>query len=54
MNIFDVLFCIFVVLKLTSNIDWSWWIIMIPFALSLIVFIINHFTKRKTKWVDKQ
>ena len=43
----SVLFLIFLVLKLTGNIDWSWWWVTsplwIPLALVLIVILIIVF-----------
>lgn len=39
-----VLFLVFLILKLTHNIDWSWWWVTaplwIPFCIWLIVFIL--------------
>lgn len=44
---FSVLGLIFVVLKLTKNIDWSWWWVLSPFlipiGLLLIIVIIAGF-----------
>jgi len=34
-----VLFCIFLVLKLTGNIDWSWWWVTSPLWLPLTLFL---------------
>ncbi len=42
-----VLFVIFLVLKLTGNIDWSWWWVTsplwIPVAIALSIFVIVFF-----------
>ena len=39
-----ILFVVFLILKLTNNIDWSWWWVTsplwIPFALAVVVLII--------------
>lgn len=35
----SVLFFIFLVLKLTHYIDWSWWWITAPFWLPLAIFV---------------
>jgi len=39
-----ILFIVFLILKLTGNIDWSWWWVTsplwIPVALALFVFLI--------------
>jgi hypothetical protein len=32
-----VLFCIFLVLKLTNHIDWSWWWVTSPLWLPLVI-----------------
>lgn len=43
-SITTVLLIIFVTLKLTGNIDWSWWWVLaplwIPVSLCLLIFII--------------
>ena len=40
---------VFIVLKLTNNIDWSWWWVLSPFwiplALFLIIFILIFILK---------
>lgn len=49
LNLSGVLLVVFIILKLTNNIDWSWWWVLsplwIPFAfmlcLSLIVIVIG-------------
>ena len=33
------LFLIFLVLKLTGVVDWSWWIVTIPLWLPFLVFV---------------
>ena len=30
LNVFSILFIVFLVLKLTNNIDWSWWWVTAP------------------------
>lgn len=35
-----VLFLIFLVLKLTHNIDWSWWWVTVPLWGSFVIFLI--------------
>lgn len=43
-GLLGVLTIVFVVLKLTGNIDWSWWWVLsplwIPIALILLIFLI--------------
>lgn len=35
-----VLFLIFLVLKLTGHIDWSWWWVTSPLWIGLVLFIV--------------
>lgn len=35
-----VLFVVFLVLKLTGTIDWSWWWVTSPLWISAVIFII--------------
>lgn len=39
-----ILFIVFLILKLTNNIDWSWWWVTsplwIPFAVAVVILII--------------
>lgn len=39
-NLPAVLTVIFIVLKLTETIDWSWWWVLSPVPISLAVYII--------------
>ena len=39
-NIFTTLQLIFLVLKLTGLIDWSWWLVFTPIFASIIIAII--------------
>ena len=40
-GIFTILFVIFLVLKLTGNIDWSWWWVTSPLWLPLALLLIT-------------
>ena len=60
MHFTTTLLTIFVVLKLTDNIDWSWWWVLsplwIPIGLALLVVIlvgINNFITNITKLNQK-
>lgn len=47
-----ILTIIFVVLKLTGNIDWSWWLVLSPMIISvllIIVLILVLYVLRKIK-----
>jgi hypothetical protein len=35
-----VLTIVFVVLKLTGNIDWSWWLVLLPFYGPLAIILL--------------
>ena len=39
MGIFGTLFVIFLILKLTKVIDWSWWWVTAPLWISIIIFL---------------
>jgi hypothetical protein len=40
LNLFAVLGVIFVVLKLTGLIAWSWWWVLAPFVVNLATFLV--------------
>ena len=40
MSFVDWLQLLFIALKLTGYIDWSWWLVMSPFIASLVVVIV--------------
>lgn len=42
MHLLSVLFVIFLVLKLTENIDWSWWLVCSPLIISFTVLFIVY------------
>ena len=57
----SILFLVFLVLKLTNVIDWSWWWVTAPFWIPIIIFlcfvgglyvfyqILKHYNKNKLK-----
>ncbi len=47
---FTVLLMIFITLKLTDNIDWSWWWILAPFwiPVALVIIILGFVLVSKT------
>ena len=60
-NFTITLLTVFVVLKLTNNIDWNWWWVLsplwIPFALLFLVTVLEgllNFTNNITKLNKKQ
>lgn len=40
-----ILFVVFMVLKLTEIIDWSWWYVFMPVLLPLVIFLMLLVTK---------
>jgi hypothetical protein len=40
-GILTVLFVVFLVLKLTGNIDWSWWWVTSPLWLPLVLLLVT-------------
>lgn len=40
MNLFELLLVIFIVLKLVGVINWSWWWVMSPFWIPLILAVL--------------
>ena len=57
----SILFLVFLVLKLTNVIDWSWWLVTAPLWIPIIIFlgfvgglyafyqILKHYNKNKLK-----
>ncbi len=45
MSLLTVLFLIFLVLKLTGNIDWSWLVIFLPLIINFILSVSVEFYK---------
>jgi len=38
MGILEVLLIIFIILKLTHDIDWSWWVVLIPLYIDIVIY----------------
>lgn len=55
-NLGTILFVVFLVLKLTNTVDWSWWWITapiwIPFTFLFIIFITCIFVLGTTETID--
>ena len=41
MNIIDALQIVFIVLKLTDMVNWSWWIVLIPLWWTLVYVLLG-------------
>ena len=39
LGVIDIVQIVFIILKLCKLINWSWWIVLIPFWITLIMFI---------------
>ena len=39
MGLLDVILIVFIILKLTNLISWSWWIVLIPLWITIILLI---------------
>jgi hypothetical protein len=37
---FGLLTIVFIVLKLTGVIGWSWWLVILPFFVPLVIFLV--------------
>lgn len=40
MKLLDVLGLIFIVLKLTGFINWSWWVVLLPWIVPFVIVLI--------------
>jgi hypothetical protein len=40
LGIAEILTLVFVVLKLTEKIDWSWWLVLLPEIIALVFYFI--------------
>lgn len=45
----DCLAIVFITLKLTDNIDWSWWLVLIPIWICIVV---TFFEQIANRWMD--
>ena len=39
LGVLDIVQIVFIILKLCKLINWSWWVVLIPFWISLIMII---------------
>lgn len=39
MGVLEVLTIVFVVLKLSEKIDWSWWLVLLPEIIAAVIYI---------------
>jgi hypothetical protein len=48
-----VLFIVFLILKLTNNIDWSWWWVTCPLWIGLAIVIVVLLVTGLIKFISK-
>jgi len=41
MGVFEVLTIVFVVLKLTRVIAWSWWLVLLPEIIAFVLYVVG-------------
>lgn len=46
-TIFTSMFIVFLVLKLTGLLEWSWWVVTMPVWLPCLIFIVRN---TKIEW----
>lgn len=49
-----ILFVVFMVLKLTEVIDWSWWYVFMPVLIPVVIFLMLLVTKMAVSCCIKQ
>lgn len=43
MGIAEVLTVVFIVLKLIGKIDWSWWLVLLPEIIAIVLYLAIYF-----------
>lgn len=41
MNLLDVLQVVLIILKVTHTVNWSWWVVLIPFWYTLVYCLLG-------------
>ena len=49
-TLLDLLFMVFLVLKLTKVIDWSWWFIVLPLLVQVLIVVVSTIAEYKDKY----
>lgn len=49
-SLLELLFMVFLVLKLTKVIDWSWWFIVLPLLVQALIVAIHTIAEDKEKY----
>lgn len=42
MGVVEVLTIVFVVLKLVGVINWSWWLVLLPEIIAVVVYVLSY------------
>ena len=42
MGVIEVLTIVFVVLKLVGVINWSWWLVLLPEIIAVVVYVLSY------------
>ena len=53
-GLFDVLLVIFIVLKLTGLVDWSWWWVLSPIWIAVLILLFGFIVALIIKGVRKK
>ena len=52
MTLAGVVFVVFLILKLAGLVTWSWWVILAPVYLPIVISVIYHIHLKIREWVD--
>ena len=52
MKFFDALLILFIGLKLTGYIDWSWWLVFSPLMFMFVIYFIAEYVKERNKRIE--
>ena len=53
-GLFDILLVIFIVLKLTGLVDWSWWWVLSPIWIAVLILLFGFIVALIIKGVRKK
>ena len=54
LGLFDILLVIFIVLKLTGLVDWSWWWVLSPIWIAVLILLFGFIVALIIKGVRKK
>jgi hypothetical protein len=47
MRIIELAFIVLIVLKFMGIVDWSWWVVLAPFWLGILIFLVGVLGNRR-------